>query len=272
MCVAGIRDVAAEGLNDCLHPIEKGRERLLAEAGNPNKHRRTALIDHIHANLDTETERGEFDGRRFHVGWVKKQNFSAHQIQYWFNHVSLLFQTMCGFQDRLETMLGQPPDRWNGDAVAHQVVGRDIVAGQLVVSDKPISRAASRVERRRVRTVSPSTTMMSWMLDPPPLAIRRHPATSSKRTSTRWTLSATLVAHALGVAADPALAIAQGSPLSRLELGEVHRSHHRNQPVCLALAAPGDAGRRVLDNVGQGHVARRRRRQVEPDRRVLALR
>jgi len=72
-------------------------------------------------------------------------------------------------------------DDRHGDAVAGEVVGVTYSSGS------PISRAASRGDSRRERTLPPLTTMMNWRLEPPD-GVRRHPATSSNRISARCTL------------------------------------------------------------------------------------
>ena len=50
-------------------------------------------------------------------------------------------------------------DHGHDETVGHQAVGLEVIARQPVIVAVPISRAASRADRRRVRTPSLSTIM-----------------------------------------------------------------------------------------------------------------
>ncbi|WP_246047898.1 hypothetical protein [Hankyongella ginsenosidimutans] len=81
-------------------------------------------------------------------------------------------------------MFGKEMNNRHHHAIAGEVIGFVVVFRQFVFLGKPMRRAVSRLEIRRERTLSPSTTTISWRLDPP-AGVRRHPAMSSKRTSAR---------------------------------------------------------------------------------------
>ncbi len=64
-------------------------------------------------------------------------------------------------------MLGKEANARHHDPVAGEVIGFVVFFGQLVFVGRPIRRAVSRLEINLERTLSPSTTRISWRLEPP---------------------------------------------------------------------------------------------------------
>ena len=75
MTEAGLQDIAAEWLNEALHPIEEAV--LVERARNPgvDPNRRALIVDTIDEDLDLKAVINERDATRAHIVRVEEHRF-----------------------------------------------------------------------------------------------------------------------------------------------------------------------------------------------------